>query len=371
MACRMQWLGLNVCNESLGTACQQFRCRPQRHLLVRDLRSMDLGDDSSPKPLSKKCNVRARSSEMPNEMWELDARKPLGTCLEILFEKLHFHRADEVRSPNKTTPTSGGIGFHTSAIRLCHNVTALTHGRARLCQLRLRPPLREPESRSASHGRALHLLSVGICASLEAALGMESGLMGKAARLLALSEAGARKATADAKMAKTAGGCKGSANGRGDGGGRFTPDAIVLLGLTHALSESAILHELLPMHGLEHPSALYTPYAHGPPRRCMRAWEHGHAHCPVPVASRCLTQEEAERCECVRPAEGPAFGFGLFNFMFSLLPKKVQSYISLLGFKHDCTLVRVLAAALFCWARSREGSLVSSGLVVLRGLARP
>ncbi|KAJ7098863.1 hypothetical protein C8R44DRAFT_551359, partial [Mycena epipterygia] len=82
-----------------------------------------------------------------------------------------------------------------------------------------------------------HLLDLGICAFLEAALGMESGLMGEAARLLTLSEAGVRKAAADAKKAKTGGGGKGSTNGKGDGGagvGILNADADVLLGLTHA-----------------------------------------------------------------------------------------------------------------------------------------
>jgi hypothetical protein len=79
-----------------------------------------------------------------------------------------------------------------------------------------------------------HLLGLGVCAFLAAALGMEEGLMGEATRLLTLSEAGAKKY---AKAAPTT----------GKSGGRFPPgleweilnaDAVVLLGLTHALSES-------------------------------------------------------------------------------------------------------------------------------------
>ncbi|KAJ7098894.1 hypothetical protein C8R44DRAFT_888740 [Mycena epipterygia] len=63
-----------------------------------------------------------------------------------------------------------------------------------------------------------HLLDLGICAFLEAALGMESGLMGEAARLLTLSEAGARKAAADAKKAKTGAVGKGVQTGRATAG---------------------------------------------------------------------------------------------------------------------------------------------------------
>ncbi|KAF7354117.1 Mitochondrial outer membrane protein IML2 [Mycena venus] len=75
---------------------------------------------------------------------------------------------------------------------------------------------------------------------LDAALAMESGLMGEASRLLVSSEADANKAAANAKKANT------EKDGRA-GRERFAPgleygilhaDAVVLLGLTHALSES-------------------------------------------------------------------------------------------------------------------------------------
>jgi hypothetical protein len=84
---------------------------------------------------------------------------------------------------------------------------------------------------------------------------MESGLMAEAARLLAASEAGAKRAVADAKARKGAVTSNSNNNGigRGDGGGRFAPgleyeilqaDAVVLLGLTHALS---CVFSLLPL----------------------------------------------------------------------------------------------------------------------------
>ena len=43
---------------------------------------------------------------------------------------------------------------------------------------------------------------------------------------------------------------------------------------------------------------------------------------------------------------GTAFGFGLFNLVFSLLPKKVQGLVGFLGFKHDRKLaLRALSVA--------------------------
>jgi hypothetical protein len=94
---------------------------------------------------------------------------------------------------------------------------------------------------AANAASPFHLLGLSVCAFLEAALGMESGLMGEASRLLTLSEAGAKKAAAESRKTTSA-----NANSSGkDGGGRFAPgleydilhvDAVVLLGLTHALS---------------------------------------------------------------------------------------------------------------------------------------
>ncbi|KAJ7478215.1 hypothetical protein FB451DRAFT_1241639 [Mycena latifolia] len=277
-----------------------------------------------------------------------------------------------------------------------------------------------------------HLLGLGVCAFLEAALGMESGLMGEAARLLTLSEAGARKAAADAKRANSnKGGAGGSGEGRGDGNGRFAPgleweilnaDAVVLLGLTHALSESYMgyfqcMYALNAAHGkftklwktvfprglegyrspLPTPSA--TPITSAFPSASATPAESvtGSASAsitssanastatlalPSPVAGVSkffgrwgnsssvsvlskgerekqdrLTQARAarDRLEAERPAEGPveemivagtAFGFGLFNLVFSLLPKKVQSLVGLLGFKHDRALaLRALAVS--------------------------
>jgi hypothetical protein len=43
---------------------------------------------------------------------------------------------------------------------------------------------------------------------------------------------------------------------------------------------------------------------------------------------------------------GTAFGFGLFNLVFLLLPKKVQGLVGFLGLKHDRKLaLRALSVA--------------------------
>jgi hypothetical protein len=76
-----------------------------------------------------------------------------------------------------------------------------------------------------------HLLGLGVCSFLEAALGMESGLMTEATRLLTLSEAGARRqAKLKPKFTRT--------KQRFPTGLEWEilgADAVVLLGLTNAL----------------------------------------------------------------------------------------------------------------------------------------
>ncbi|KAF7358800.1 Mitochondrial outer membrane protein IML2 [Mycena sanguinolenta] len=256
-----------------------------------------------------------------------------------------------------------------------------------------------------------HLLGLGVCAFLEAALGMESGLMGEAARLLALSEAGSKKAVAESKKASNSG-------DKGYGGG--TADAVVLLGLTHALSESYMgyfqcMYSLNAAHskftklyktvfpaGIDgysststvnstsaspsnsssaassqnRPSLRVSTVSNEPPvaaaaptpasatRSIFGRWGASTASPPssISAASSPKTKPshshipqtaEQEKAERERPAEGPveemivsgtAFGFGLFNLVFSLLPKRVQSLVGLFGFKHDRALaLRALA----------------------------
>ncbi|KAG6825732.1 Mitochondrial outer membrane protein iml2, partial [Arthromyces matolae] len=59
---------------------------------------------------------------------------------------------------------------------------------------------------------------------------------------------------------------------------------------------------------------------------------------------------------------GTAFGYGLFNLVFSLLPKKVQGVVGFLGFKHDRKLaLRALAVS----ASKNDVHSVFSGLVLM------
>ncbi|KAJ7869896.1 hypothetical protein B0H14DRAFT_2726703 [Mycena olivaceomarginata] len=302
---------------------------------------------------------------------------------------------------------------------------------------------------AADAASPFHLLGLGVCAFLEAALGMESGLMGEASRLLALSEAGAKKAAAESR--KTSGA---NANSSGkDGGGRFAPgleydilhaDAVVLLGLTHALSESYMgyfqcMYALNAAHskftklyktvfpaGLDAyayhtpapsrkpsadrlslapstgaassanaststltspspspspspsvpstPTSALAPPAPAPTKSLFGRWgastssllstkSASSASKVAPVSPEEAAQKlreaeekaERDRRERERGPEGAveemivagsAFGFGLFNLVFSLLPKRVQSLVGLLGFKHDRALaLRALAVS--------------------------
>ncbi|KAJ7722076.1 hypothetical protein DFH07DRAFT_1067489 [Mycena maculata] len=313
-----------------------------------------------------------------------------------------------------------------------------------------------------------HLLGLGVCAFLEAALGLESGLMPEAARLLTLSEAGARRAAAEAKKSRSNAGRGGygviGLNGRDDGGGRFAAgleweilgaDAVVLLGLTHALSESYMgyfqcMYALNAAHskftklfktvfpnGLPDSSttasttnlavpatgngnlgtlsasaaaststlaSIATPTSKGstpPPAKsslfgrwgASAVWGKGAAPSstasspgPTPKYLRSsastlslasATTEggvdreligRVDKMALERKPEGSveemvvagtAFGFGLFNLVFSLLPKKVQALVGLLGFKHDRALA--LRALALSAGVSPDGSGAATG----------
>ncbi|KAJ7674124.1 hypothetical protein B0H17DRAFT_1208257 [Mycena rosella] len=265
-----------------------------------------------------------------------------------------------------------------------------------------------------------HLLGL-VCAFLEAALGMESGLMG---------EAGARKATANAK--RTTSKIAGS-----DGGGRFAAgleweilnaDTVVLLGLTHALSESftKLWKAVFPrgLEGYATPAvsrresverlaggvqglsvdslsvassrnassatlstststssslALSSTACSPAPsisvsKSVFGRWRNASS---VSVLSKADKEraDAREKYERERAPEGPveemivaqtAFGFGLFNFVFSLFPKKVQSLVGLPGFKYDRALaLRTLAVSAGGDDRGRRLVLMTFHGVVL------
>ncbi|KAG5641413.1 hypothetical protein DXG03_005269 [Asterophora parasitica] len=268
-----------------------------------------------------------------------------------------------------------------------------------------------------------HQLGQGVCAFMEAALGMETGLMTEASRLLALSEAGARRqiksssSSSSAFSSLTSAFSSSAAAASPPTSGRFPPgleweilnaDAVVLLGLTNALSESYMgylqcmyalnsahgkfskLYKSVFPNGLPEPDeekangrkptlkgrtpsslSLRTPITTATtpapaPKGFLARLTGGTASAAASTLSipgtnvhvhgdQTAGEDGAEGREGGEGAEGPvedliiagtAFGFGLFNLVFSLLPKKVQSVVGFLGFKHDRKLaLRALALA--------------------------
>ncbi|KII88264.1 hypothetical protein PLICRDRAFT_175873 [Plicaturopsis crispa FD-325 SS-3] len=234
-----------------------------------------------------------------------------------------------------------------------------------------------------------HLLGLGVCAFLEAALGMETGLMAEATRCLTLAESGAKKQRGTAKSSK--------------GSQRFVPgmewevlhaDAVVMLGLTHALSESYMgylqcmyalnsahskftkLYKTVYPNGLDN---LKTPAASAAPSRAPSV----HSVATSSSTSTATTNKSgffgrwgggsltASNAPVVYMADGPveeliesgtAFGFGLFNLVFSLLPAKVRGVVGFLGFQHDRKLaLQALAVA----AAKSDVHSIFAGLVLM------
>ncbi|KAL1944788.1 hypothetical protein VTO73DRAFT_3218 [Trametes versicolor] len=214
----------------------------------------------------------------------------------------------------------------------------------------------------ASGDSPFHSLGLGVCAFLEAALGMETGLMAEGSRLLALAEAGAKK---QLKLAKSS-----------DKASQFPPgtewellhsDAVILLGLTHALSESYMgylqclyamntahtkfskLYKTVYPNGLENYA---TPAASTASSRAasIRSETSGSSS-PKPARSGFFSRftgatltvpstphvpiiaEEGSVDELI--LSGAAFGYGLFNLVFSLLPAKIRGVVGFFGFNHD------------------------------------
>ncbi|RDX56360.1 hypothetical protein OH76DRAFT_379943 [Lentinus brumalis] len=222
-----------------------------------------------------------------------------------------------------------------------------------------------------------HAMGHGVCAFLEAALGMETGLMAEASRLLALSEAGAKKQLKLARYSSQT--------------TQFPPgtewellhsDAVILLGLTHALSESYMgyLQCLYAMNSAHSKfSKLYktvypngldeyaTPAASAPGSRAASIRSEASAtgstaaaakpaksgffsrftgaSLAVPTAPRTpINAAEGTVDELI--LSGTAFGYGLFNLVFSLLPAKIRGVVGFLGFQHDRKLaLRALAVS--------------------------
>jgi hypothetical protein len=213
-----------------------------------------------------------------------------------------------------------------------------------------------------------HLIGLGVCAFLKAALGMEPDLMEDATECLALSEAIAKRQVKAAKSTTAS--------------HRFPPgteweiihtDAAVLLGLTHALSESyrgylQCLYELNSAHtkftklfktlypnGLDdYPTPGHTPVLSrkGSKSSLPSVEVQSTTSATTPAAPGLLarwglaapTPAAPVIGTAANPPDGPieemilsgaAFGYGVFNLVLSLLPTKIRNVVGFLGYNHD------------------------------------
>ncbi|KAH9901427.1 outer membrane protein Iml2/Tetratricopeptide repeat protein 39 [Cubamyces lactineus] len=217
----------------------------------------------------------------------------------------------------------------------------------------------------ASGESPFHLLGLGVCAFLEAALGMETGLMAEASRLLALAEAGTKK---QLKLAKSAP-ARASQFPPGTEWELLHSDSVILLGLTHALRQRVV-------YGL---SAMPLCYEQCTFQIFKTVYPNGLENYATPAASETSSRAASIRSEvsgtssqvtASKPAKsgffsrftgatltvpttpstpvvaeegsidelilsGTAFGYGLFNLVFSLLPAKIRGVVGFLGFNHD------------------------------------
>ncbi|KAL0581646.1 Mitochondrial outer membrane protein iml2 [Marasmius crinis-equi] len=258
----------------------------------------------------------------------------------------------------------------------------------------------------AADDSPFHLVGMAACVFLEAALGMETAQMAEASKLLTQAEAASRKGSGKPRP----------------GPSRFpeglemeilNADAVILLGITHALSESYMgylqcMYSLNSAHSkftklykTVFPSGLEgysTPAASpGPSRVPSQADLHQAVSAIKPslkpkTSTTSLTLPPTPKkatsffgrwtssgtstpntlaVPTELPPDGPiedlivcgtAFGYGLFNLVFSLLPKKIQSVVGIFGFKHD----RALALeALAVSAARKDTHSVFAGLVLM------
>ncbi|KAG1831847.1 outer membrane protein Iml2/Tetratricopeptide repeat protein 39 [Suillus variegatus] len=237
-----------------------------------------------------------------------------------------------------------------------------------------------------SEDAPFHLLGLGVVAFLQAALGMETGLMDEATRCLTASEAGAKKQARAAKSLPSI--------HRFDAGMEWEvmhADAVVLLGLTHALSESyrgylqCVAHSKFnKLFKTVYPNGLQsyaTPATTPLPSRrgSDRSLRSSAMQSKPTTASKsgffsrwfAPPASVAAPGTITNPPSGPveelvlsgtAFGYGLFNLVLSLLPAKIRNVVGFFGFNHD----RMLALqALAVSAARNDIHSVFAGLVLM------
>ncbi|KAH9952147.1 hypothetical protein B0H21DRAFT_817869 [Amylocystis lapponica] len=234
----------------------------------------------------------------------------------------------------------------------------------------------------AAENSPFHQLGLGACAFLEAALGMETDLMTEAARCLSLSEAGSKKQLKLSKSSKTT-----TQFPPGTEWELLNSDAVILLGLNHAFSESYMgylqclahskFHKLYktvyprgldeyatPSHtaaGSRTPSVYSTASSSSAATTTTKQSSNrsgffgrfGASSLSVPTSTSIVVAEDGSIDELIM--SGAAFVrcrlraslFAmLFNLVFSLLPAKIRGVVGFLGFQSDRKLaLRALAVS--------------------------
>ncbi|KAJ8473696.1 hypothetical protein ONZ45_g16204 [Pleurotus djamor] len=252
----------------------------------------------------------------------------------------------------------------------------------------------------AADSTPFHWMGLGVCAFLQAALGMEPALMTEASRCLTNAEAESKN------LIKTAKSPSASCYPPGTEWEIMNADAIILLGLTHALrSVSTAYPSTLPIPNLHHDSESYMGYlqclAHGKFTKLYKTvFPNGLDDYSTPSATPAISRNASNPNlstinrgssffgRWTRPGgstlsvpsghaipnlgpsgpveemiiSGTAFGYGLFNLVFSLLPKKVQSVVGWFGFKHDR---KVALQALAVAAAKSDVHSIFAGLVLM------
>ncbi|KAJ3526621.1 hypothetical protein NM688_g8239 [Phlebia brevispora] len=237
----------------------------------------------------------------------------------------------------------------------------------------------------ASTQSPFHSLGAGVCAFLEAALGMEAGMLASATKLLSDADAGAKKQMKAAKSIKSS-----TRFPAGTEWELLHSDAVILHALTLALSESYMgylqcFYELNSAHskftrlyktvypgGIDNYATPATSKAPSPSPSIKSDSSSTHTAKQRSgffsrFSSSSVTQVNPVTSTPDGPVEelimsGTAFGYGLFNLVFSLLPAAVRGVVGFLGFKHDRKLaLKALAVS----ANQTDVHAVFAGLVLM------
>ncbi|KAF8498327.1 outer membrane protein Iml2/Tetratricopeptide repeat protein 39 [Gautieria morchelliformis] len=235
----------------------------------------------------------------------------------------------------------------------------------------------------SSEDSAFHLLGLGCVVFLQAALGMETGMMAEASRLLTSAEAKARKG---AKASKTSPQTRRFVSGLDFE--VLQADAVLLLGFTQALSESytgylQCMYSLnsahskfskiyktafpdgidkfatpsstpvasrqpslldVPQTSRDSPTSITPPSSSASRIGLFSRWSSSSSKPASRATTPVFTEPDGPVEELI--IAGAAFGYGLFNLVLSLLPAKVKGVVGFFGFNSDRSLgLRALAVA--------------------------